>query len=188
MSQEVELALHQLGDESQGASKRAVATVLNHLSARRWPRKEFNKRYPPKERQRITGIYGLFRKDELIYIGESVNLMPRLYTHVTGSPDQQAITGVTHLAYIETAPEISLWLIEMRLIRTLAPRGNGRYAKPRKTWGDVRLDELCEVLNVPYSVLYQTLQDHGIERQNFVYNLRDVLTAYGNSKKIYAKC
>tara|TARA_R100000234_G_scaffold117739_1_gene96753 strand:+ start:19 stop:696 length:678 start_codon:yes stop_codon:yes gene_type:complete len=67
---------------------------------------------------RICGVYFLFKGEELIYIGQSINVMGRINTH--------NIEGWDTFSYVEV-PKSDLDIVEKEYILKYKPRKNGTY-------------------------------------------------------------
>lgn len=69
---------------------------------------------------RITGVYFLFKGEELVYIGQSINIMGRINNH--------NIVNWDTFSYIEV-PKYDLDAVEKEYILKYKPRENGTYLK-----------------------------------------------------------
>lgn len=67
----------------------------------------------------IRGIYFLYRARELVYIGQSINVVSRIGTHL-----KEGVKEFDSYKYLEIGPEVELTPIEIYFIRKYKPKYN----------------------------------------------------------------
>jgi len=75
---------------------------------------------------KISGVYFLYNKKELIYIGKAINIKNRVKNHFLQPSyrDNLFINKVNKIGFIETNSEISALLLEANLIKKYQPKFN----------------------------------------------------------------
>ncbi len=81
------------------------------------------------------GVYLLFEKNDLLYIGKSRNLRQRVLQHFSSASTWAA--RVQRIEWRRTAGELGALLLEARLVKELAPRFNRRLRRPGEIHGFV---------------------------------------------------
>lgn len=100
----------------------APATIREIPNLRQVPIAE----YPP-------GVYFLVRRNKVVYVGQSINPMARVYTH-KGEKEFET-------AYMIPVPSSELDYIEGAIIRLMKPYYNGGVQRPATGPGDKERDE-----------------------------------------------
>jgi hypothetical protein len=117
MRQELNAAVANLINHPTG---RDSAVCLNYLLANRQPVP------PPKTRHapgyRTAGVYGLFKHDELVYIGKATHISERVRTHAAKYPYNREIDFDTW-AYIPVA-DWHRHALERSLVGMIKPLSN----------------------------------------------------------------
>lgn len=75
---------------------------------------------PYAEREHIAGIYFLFDKDELVYIGQSYSVLERVKTH-----KDTRVKIFDSFAYVKVSDYAERLMRERQLIKTYSPKYNG---------------------------------------------------------------
>jgi hypothetical protein len=132
MFEEVSTAINSLSADSPKDPFRAVATVVNHLSKSQIHTGIYRGLFPKKNYPRVAGIYGLFDMGELVYIGQTRDLVRRLTDHINCPPRNSGLVKpFDHVAFF-SVPVGSLIRIEERLIWLFPTRANGGTTKKIK--------------------------------------------------------
>lgn len=79
-----------------------------------------------------TGIYFLWSEDEIVYIGQSVNMHYRVGTHLTSPAHTLRDVKFTACTFIDCRPE-DLNVLEALYIDRYKPRLNGGRKKSRRS-------------------------------------------------------
>lgn len=105
----------------------------------------------------LAGVYLLYDHDELVYIGQSKNIIARVGSHASGTTKH-----FTHFAILKPTDPEDRFAIESFLIKTLRPKYNSRQTKSKTTNSAVKtIEELMPVLKeeIRNTKMYQKPND-----------------------------
>lgn len=76
----------------------------------------------------LAGVYLLYDHDELVYVGQSKNILARVGAHASGTEKH-----FTHFAILKPKDPEDRFAIESFLIKTLQPKYNGKQTREKRT-------------------------------------------------------
>lgn len=123
-----------------------------------------------------SGVYGLFDKNELVYLGQSSGIAHRVQTHLQ---DPRRIFDSVGFVLV---PVEYREVVERRMIQALKPKYNRKHIK-RKSWGRVIIDDLAAVLNVPPGIIRAVCEANGLMEESRTVEIREVLFHLARSRK-----
>jgi hypothetical protein len=159
--------------------------VAGFLNAMWGSRREFVVR-EQLDRNMASGIYTLFQGDEPVYIGQSKEAWKRIQQHKNEknwyrSPD---IKVMDYYAYAAVRPE-HLDIVEKRLLVAIQPKYNIEWARPRKGWAMVQLEDFCRLMRIDPYIAEEICRHKNVRRSGTSYELMDLLWHYVRQDAIH---
>jgi hypothetical protein len=118
--------------------------------------------------QKVPAVYGLFKDDQLAYIGSSRNVFGRIREHRVYK------RHFRNVGYIEL-PESSIRLAEYRIIRTIIPSTNAAWTRPRRDFGWLPIDELAELLNTTPGEIHDVIEANELPIKKLNARIKEVV-------------